>query len=238
MDRPRPASRLHWLAALAIGAVVPALAVLRLGSAPHLLAPVGGPLLAVGLMGMAMVVAATTGRASVGMALALATGIGLIQLARALGMPPLPHPLSTTLALGLASLSFAARGRLFARAYPRRGWVLSLAIVAGEGAMLLTAGSLPGWLLAALPAQWTSTAVQTALTGSGTRAAAAALLALAGTGVTTLLVAALLPRRWPYALMFTGWLVLSALVWHRPAPSVPHADLIAALQTAGRPPAD
>ncbi|MFZ4382969.1 MAG: hypothetical protein ACOYO0_13505, partial [Sandarakinorhabdus sp.] len=133
-----------------------------------------------------------------------------------------------------------ARGALFARAYPGRGWMIALFVVGGEAAMLATAttmpGVLPAWLLTLLPAQWASTSLQTALFGTGTRAAAAQLLALAGTGAVTLLVARLLPRRWPYALMFTAWLGLSALVWHAP-PAGPHPDAGSARQSAAWSPA-
>jgi hypothetical protein len=87
--------------------------------------------------------------------------------------------------------------------------------------------------LVLLPAQWASTAIQTALTGTGTRAAASALLALAGTAAATLLVARLWPRRWPYLVMFTTWLALSALVWMRPGPAMPRADLAVAAAPAG-----
>ena len=87
--------------------------------------------------------------------------------------------------------------------------------------MVLTAaampGALPGWLLALLPAQWASAAIQTTLTTSGAGVALSELIALAGTAAATLLVAALWPRRWPYLVMFTTWLGLSALVWHFPA---------------------
>jgi hypothetical protein len=225
-------SRVAWLAVLVAGAI-PALAMLRLADAPAVLPLVGGPVVALGLMGIGMIAAAAVGRWWVGVLLALIAGGGLIQLARALGMPPLPHPFSTGLAVIIASLSFAARGRLFARAYPRHGWLLALFVVAGEAAMLITASALPGWLLALLPAQWASTALQTAITGSGTRAASSALFALAGTAATTLVVAALLPRRWPYLLMFMAWIALSMLVWHRPAAPVPHADLATSVATAG-----
>jgi uncharacterized membrane protein YccC len=78
---------------------------------------------------------------------------------------------------------------------------------------------LPEWLLVLLPAQWANVAIQTALTGTGTLAASAVLLALAGTAAATLLVARLWPRRWPYLIMFTVWLGLSTLVWHQPAPA-------------------
>ena len=162
------------------------------------------------------------------MLLAVLAGVGLILLARALGMPPLPQPFSTGLAVAIASMSFAARGTLFSRAVPRNGWLLALFVVAGEAAMLVTASYLPAWLLVLLPAQWASTAIQTALTGTGTRAASSALFALGGTAATTLVVVRLWPRRWPYALMFTAWLGLSALVWYRPGPPPPRVDLVLA----------
>ncbi len=204
-----------WLAAGLAGAVVPALAILLIET--ERLPLRHGPILALGLMGMGMIAAATAARFWVGVALALLTGVGLIGLAQALGMGALPHPLSTGLALLIASLSFAARGTLFTRAHPHHGWLIAVLVVSGEAATLLTAQWLPTWLLVLLPAQWASAAIQTAITGSGTRAAASVLVALAGTASTTLLVARLLPRRWPYALMFTAWLALSALVARHPA---------------------
>lgn len=224
-----------WLTVVLAGVAAPILAMLLLqgATAPAPLALVGGPILAVGLMGMGMIAAAAAGRLWVGLALALLAGVSLIQLARALGMPALPHPFSTGLAVTFASLSFAARGTLFARAMGKNGWLMALFVVAGEAAMLVSAAMLPAWLLTLLPAQWASTAIQTALTGTGTRAASSALFALAGTAATTLLVAFLWPRRWPYALMFMAWLGLSALVWHRPGPARPHADLAIAAAPAG-----
>jgi hypothetical protein len=208
-------------------------------SSPYGLAMLSGPILAVALMGIGMIAAAITGRLRAGVVLALLAGAGLVLAARLLGMA-LPHPFSTALALIIASFSFAARGALFARAYPGRGWMIALFVVGGEAAMLATATTMPGvlptWLLALLPAQWASTGIATALFGTGTRAAAAQLLALAGTGAVTLLVARLLPRRWPYALMFTAWLGLSALVWHAP-PAGPHPDAGSARQSAAWSPA-
>ena len=228
-----------WLAMVLAGVVAPALAMLMLmeAPAPAPLALVGGPILAVGLMGVGMIGAAAAGRLWVGVLLALLTGVGLIVLARALGLPSLPHPFSTGLAVIIASLSFAARGSLFARSAGDKGWWIAVFVVAGEAAMLLTTsaipGTLPNWLLVLLPAQWASTAIQTALTGTGTRAASSALFALAGTAAVTLLVARLWPRRWPYALMFTAWLGLSALVWSRPGPPMPRADLAVVTAPAG-----
>ncbi len=224
---------LAWLTVVLAGAVLPIAAMLLLRDAPAPLALIGGPILAVGLMGMGMIAAAAAGRLWIGLGLALLAGVGLILIARALGMPALPHPFSTGLAVIVASLSFAARGTLFARAMGRNGWLMALFVVAGEAAMLVSAAMLPAWLLTLLPAQWASTAIQTALTGTGTRAASSALFALAGTAATTLLVAFLWPRRWPYALMFTAWIGLSALVWHRPGPPMPRADLAIAAAPVG-----
>ncbi len=213
----------------------PALAMLALKDvpAPAPLALQGGPILALGLMGVGMIAAAAAGRFWLGLGLALLGGVGLIQLARLLGMPALPHPFSTGLALIIASLSFAARGALFAKAQGKAGVWVALFVVGGEAAILLSAALMPPWLLTLLPAQWATTAIQTALTGTGTRAAQSALIALAGTGAMTLIVTRLLPRRWPYALMFTTWLALSALVAQRPGPPPPHADLAIAAAPAG-----
>ena len=203
-------SRWAWLAALLAGVVAPAFAVLRVD--PMTLAAQSGPILAAGLMGVGMIAAAVAARFWVGVMLALATGVGLIALAQRMGMAPLAHPVSTGLALLVASISFAARGTLFTRAHPRHGWMIAMLVVGGEAATLLIAAWLPAWLLVLLPAQWASAAIATAVAGSGTRAALAVLVALAGTAATTLLVARLLPRKWPYAIMFTAWLALSALV--------------------------
>ncbi len=203
------------------------------------LAVIGGPILAVGLMGTGMIAAAAAGRLWIGVVIAVLTGAGLLLLALALGTPPLSHPLAIALAVIIASVSFAARGALFARSAADKGWLIAVFVVGGEAAMLLTASALPGalpdWLLALLPAQWASVAIQTALTGTGTRAASSTLIALAGTAAATLLVARLWPRRWPYLIMFTAWLGLSALVWHRPAPPMPRADLSLTATTVERP---
>ncbi len=231
MDNAAKSPALAWPVVVLAGAVLPAAAMLWLKDlpAPAPLALVGGPIFAVGLMGIGMIGTASAGRLRIGLPLVLLAGVGLILLARLLGMPSLPHPVSTGLAVIAASISFAARGSLFARALPGKGWLIALFVVAGEAAILVTAavmpGALPAWLLALLPAQWASTAIQTALTGTGTRAASSALFALAGTAATTLLVAWLWPRRWPYLLMFSAWLALSALVWHRPGPPPPAADM-------------
>lgn len=227
--RPAVWPFLAWSCAVLAGIAAPALAMVLLDApGPAALTLLSGPILAVGLMGMGMIASAAAGRLWIGAGLALLTGAGLIVFARALGMLPLEHPLSAGLAIAIASISFAARGALFARSALDKGWLIAVAVVAGEAAMLFTASAMPGvlpkWLLVLLPAQWASTAIQAGLTGAGTFAAGAALLALAGTAAATLLVARLWPRRWPYLIMFTAWLGLSALVWHWPAPPLPRTD--------------
>jgi hypothetical protein len=213
-------SRLAWLAAALAGVVAPVVAVTLLADAPPVV--VAGPILATGLMGAGMIGAAAARRFKTGIALAILTGAGLVLLGQALGMLPPAHLLATGLAIIIASLSFAARGALFARSLADKGWWMAVAVVAGEAAIVATAATrpaaLPDWLMVLLPAQWASTAIRTAVGGAGTLAAGASLLALAGTAAATLLVARLWPRRWPYAVMFTTWLALSALVWHHPAP--------------------
>ena len=241
LSHAQPLARpiLAWPTVAVAGVAAPTVAMLMLvdAPAPAPLALTGGPILAVGLMGVGMIAAAAAGRLWIGVLLALLTGAGLIALAHTLGMSPLPHPFSTGLAVIIASFSFAARGTLFARSAGEKGWWIAVFVVAGEAAILLTAsampGALPDWLLVLLPAQWASTAIQTALTGSGTRAASSALFALVGTAAATLLVARLWPRRWPYLVMFTAWLGLSALVWHQPGPPIPRADLAIAAAPAG-----
>ena len=214
--------------------MAPALAMIWLANArgPAPPAFAHGPVLAVGLMGAGMIAAAAAGRLRTGLVLALLTGAGLVAFARGLGLPPLPHPLSTGLAIIIAAVSFAARGALFARSAAARGWWIAVAVVAGEAAVLLTAAATPDawpdWLLALLPAQWASAAIQTALTGTGMHVASSELLALAGTAAATMLVARLWPRRWPYLIMFGAWLGLSALVYHRPAPLSPRTNAVMA----------
>lgn len=214
-DRPGTGG---WLTAALAGGVAPVAALLWLAGTPGGWPQVAGPLLAVSMMGAGMIGAATDGRLRVGVGLAAVTGAGLLVLARALGLAGGPDVLPAAFAILVASLSFAARGSLFARSGGARGWWIAVAVVAGEAAMLATAaampGSLPGWLLTLLPAQWASMGIGTALGGGGTLAAGAPLLALAGTAAATLLVARLWPARWPYLVMFTTWLALSALVWN------------------------
>ncbi|MEQ8773465.1 MAG: hypothetical protein RIC51_11610 [Erythrobacter sp.] len=207
---------LAWPCAALAGLVVPALAILLLADAAAPLASAGGPIFAVGLMGSGMIGAAAGGSLRFGVFLALATGAGLIILSLALGMSPPSYAASIGLAFVTAAISFAARGALFARSASEKGWIIALGVVGGEAAVVATAfaapGALPDWLLALLPAQWASTAIQTALAGTGMRAAIRPLVALAGTAAATLLVSSLWPRRWPYLVMFTTWIGVSALV--------------------------
>ncbi|TAD83409.1 MAG: hypothetical protein EAY70_02285 [Sphingomonadales bacterium] len=213
-SQDQPAFRLSpgWLAAALAGSVAPAGVLALAGDAR-----VMGPVFAVGMMGAGMIAAAVAGRSRVGVMVALLNGAALVLLAWALGLPAIRDPLAAVLAAILASVSFAVRGELFARSAAPRGWWVALAVVAGEAAVLLTAiampGVWPGWVLALLPAQWATLALRSALTGTGTQVAGAALIALAGTAAATALVIRLWPRRWTYLVMFTTWLGLSALVW-------------------------
>lgn len=228
LEQPRVRPTVPWIIVSLAGVIVPAFALLLLvgtPTAPAMLALAAGPVLAIGLMGTGMIAAATDGRLWVGVLLALLSGMVLIVVARTLGLLPLPDPVAATLALVIASISFAARGALFARSAAERGWWIAVAVVAGEAAIVVTAwakpDALPQWLLALLPAQWATTAIQMAISGPGIREAVPALVALVGTAATTLLVAMLWPRRWPYLLMFSAWLGLSALVYHASAPPEP-----------------
>jgi hypothetical protein len=172
------------------------------------------------MMSVGMIAAAAAGRMQNGVVLALAAGAGLMLFAQTLGVTPQPDPIAAGMALTAASISFAARGILFARSAGDKGWWIAVAVVAGEAAVLFTAAAapdaLPSWLLALLPAQWASAAISAALSGPVLGTALWELVALAGTAAATLLVAALWPRRWPYLVMFGTWVGLSVLVWHRP----------------------
>lgn len=222
--RPKGSPVLAWLCAGSIGVAAPVAALLLLAGegGPAATDTLGGPILAVGLMGVGMIGAAAAGSLRTGVALALMTGAGLLLLGSLLGITSLPQPLATALAMCVASISFAVRGALFARSAADKGWWIALFVVAGEVAILATAfalpGALPDWLLALLPAQWASVSIRTSLGGAPLLAAGAPLAALAGTAAATHLVARLWPRRWPYLVMFTAWLGFSALVWHYPVP--------------------
>lgn len=211
-----------WLAALIAGFVAPAAAMAMLaetrfgGGLPDL----AGTILAVALMGAGMIAAAAAGRLGPGVGLALVCATALLLGALGLGLSLPAHPLATGLAFAIASISFAARGALFARSARDKGWWIAAGVIAGEAAVVFTAlaqpDALPGWLLALLPAQWASAAIAAALTGTMPEAAIWELFALTATAAATLLVARLWPRRWPYIIMFTMWIGVSVLVLHRP----------------------
>lgn len=209
-DRPLWA----WLTVALAGAIAPAGALVMTAD-PRAV----GTIVAIGIMGAGMIAAAAAGRFAVGVLVALLAGAGLAVLGLALGSPPLHAPAGVALAAIIASVSFAARGSLFACSTGARGWWIAVAVVAGEAAVVLTAaampGAWPGWVLALLPAQWASLALTAGLTGTGAELASIALFALGATAAATLLVARLWPRRWPYLIMFTTWLGVSALVWER-----------------------
>lgn len=217
---------LAWLSVFLAGIAVPAAALLVLldGAADIPLILVAAPILAIGLMGAGMISAAAAGRFWIGVLLSVMTGTGLLLLASTLAVPAVADPVSIGLVFLIASISFAARGALFAKSAAGKGWWIAIFVVGGEAAILITAsvepGALPDWLLVLLPAQWANIAIQTVLSGAGMFAPSSALLALGGTAMATLLVAHLWPRRWPYLIMFTVWLGFSALVWYRPAPPI------------------
>jgi len=211
-----------WLCAALAGLILPATAMLVLANEPagSPVAPEAAPLLAIGLMGAGMIGAAISGRFTMGVGIALIAGTILLLIAVSIETPDPAFAGSIALAYVIASISFAARGALFARSAGARGWWVALFVVSGEAAILITALAqpdvLPRWLLVLLPAQWTNMAIEAAFAGRGILTASSALIALAGTAAATLMVARLLPRRWPYLIMFTTWLALSALVWHWP----------------------
>ena len=210
-----PASQPSSLAGLAAAAIVgitlPAAGVVWLTSAPP------APLLALGMMGAAMIGAAALGRLRAGVVLSLAAVAGLMVIASVAGLRvSAAHLPALACVAAVGATSFAIRGALFARSAAPRGWWVALAVVAGEAAMLATAASrpdaLPSAVLALLPAQWVSTALAAAMARGAV--AVPQLIALAGTAAATGLVIAQWPRRWTYGVMFSVWIGLSALVWH------------------------
>ncbi|MEI6419430.1 MAG: ABC transporter permease, partial [Sphingomonadales bacterium] len=175
----------------------------------------------------------------------LLAGALLLQFvaARALGMPGLPHPFSTVLALAVTSLCFLCLGALIGMCAPNVPAVqalgqcifLPMLIIGGVAVPL---ASLPEWALPLsnlLPGRHAVVAIQTAVTGTGTRAAAFELLALLGHGALALAAAVLLfrwepaaplrlGRRWAgLALLAAAWLALSGLAIQRqrPVPALP-----------------
>ncbi len=228
-DGPLARAAPAWFTTAFAGIALPILILLALSIASSPLAPAGGPVFTLGLMGVGIIAASTAGKFWIGVTLALLNAAFLLALALALGMPAPVHLSAIGLAMVIASGSFAARGFLFSKTLSEKGWLMALFVVAGEASVLLIVSTLPGllpaWFLALLPAQWANVAIQSALTGTGTLAALPELIALAGTAATTLLAARLWTRRWPYLLMFTTWLSLSALVYFWPGPTTPTPDL-------------
>ena len=211
-----------WSVSAGVGLVIPAIALVLLanGSA-HGHASTTPPVIAIAMMAGGMIAGAADGRFWFGTVMAALNGIALAALATILGALSLAYVIVVVIAIPFASVSFAARGALFARSGGARGWWIALFVVAGEAAIVLTAladpNALPAWLLALLPAQWASIAVGAAFDECGELLAMAPLIALAGTGAATMFVVALWPKRWTYAVMFTTWLAMSALVYHQHA---------------------
>ncbi|MEO1576448.1 MAG: hypothetical protein AAFU65_15990 [Pseudomonadota bacterium] len=83
-----------WTAAVITGVAIPVLALMALSARGSGISLAGGPVLTLGLMGVGIIAAATSGRFWVGVLLALLSAVCLIVLARALGMSALAHPLS------------------------------------------------------------------------------------------------------------------------------------------------
>jgi hypothetical protein len=184
---------------------------------------------------------------------ALLAGALLLQhwAARALGMPPLPHPASTILALMTAGLCFLCLGALIGNLAPNVPAVQALGqciflpmLILGGVAVPLA--SLPDWALPwsnLLPGRHAVVAIQTAVTGTGTQAAEFELLALVGHGLLALLAAVLLfrwepaplrlgRRGWGLVPLIALWLALVAVA-HGHQRSVPTApDAASASQAA------
>lgn len=154
------------------------------------------------------------------------TGVALIALhllMRALDMPALPHPVSTTLALVVSASATAALGLLIGHALAdptrtRRGHQDLFALL-----FLLVL--LPAAFPMLAPGNWAEAAIQTALTGTGTRAAASPLIALAALGLAAHLALRWPRARWPLITLGLAWAGTGLLVWQRPAPPPPRADL-------------
>ena len=183
----------------------------------------------------------------------LLAGALLLQhwAARALGMPSLPHPVSTVLALMAAGLCFLCLGALIGNLAPNVPAVQALGqciflpmLILGGVAVPLA--SLPDWALPfsnLLPGRHAVVSIQTAVTGTGTQAAGFELLALAGHGLLALLAAVLLfrwepaarlrpgRRGWVLLLLIALWLALVAVA-HGRQRSIPAAPDIA---SAGQP---
>lgn len=212
-ERSEAAPAYTWVVIALASLVLPAIAL-------SLFAETTGsvPFISIGLMGAGIIGAAVAGRFWVGVLLAGAAAVALIAYAHAIGAPYPAQWTAMGLAVLVASVSFAIRGALFARSAQDKGWLIALFVVAGEAAILITAAlrpdDLPFWLLALLPAQWTNASLELALTIGNLSGAVAPLTALAGTAAATAFVARLWPRRWPYIIMFSTWIALSALVYH------------------------
>ncbi len=163
--------------------------------------------------------------------------------ARALGMPALPHPVSTTLALIVASLCFLCIGALIGSlvgnvpAVQALGQCIFLPMLI-IGGVAVPLASLPDWALPLsnlLPGRHAVVAIQTAVTGTGTRAAGFELVMLAGHGALALVAAVILfrwepggrvqigRRGWWLALVAAAWLALAGLAHSRarPVPAPP-----------------
>ena len=176
---------------------------------------------------------------------ALLAGALVLQhwAARGLGMPALPHPGSTILALAAASLCFLCIGALIGNLAPNvpavqaLGQCLFLPMLM-IGGVAVPLASLPSWALSLsnlLPGRHAVVAIQTAVTGTGTAAAGFELLALAGHGLIAVLAAVILfrwepgarerpgRRGWWLLPLLGAWLTISVAADRltRPVPALP-----------------
>ncbi len=203
----------------------------------------GARFLALAAMGAGMVGAAAARRWLVPLIVVLLALLLLHWSARLAGMPMLAHPVSTTLALVVSGLCFMGLGALIKQIMPDQAVKIALVAVSAEAAMggiLWPLPELPSALQALAhlsPVRWSVVAIQTALTGTGTRAAASELIALGGLGVLALLAAWLWQRTWAKAALLIGWLALAGLSWQRPGPLPPQPDM-AVVTLAPLPPDD
>lgn len=155
----------------------------------------------------------------------LLTGLALFaahHLARSLGQPPLSHPASTTMALIATAFCMASLGLLVGHLARAPRFAL---FVAAQLLLIMVLAMF--WLYLPLaPAAWSRLAVQTAVTGTGTRAAASALAALVGLGIAAIFAMRLQQRPIAVLLVIISWLVLGLYNVQRPGPALPRSDMV------------
>lgn len=189
--------------------------------------------LSVGLIGGAVQIAAASrsGKPRLGVMLLsrlVLVGTAMLAghwLARSLGMPPLSHPASTTMALMVSALCWTSLGLLIGRNAQSESRAAVIALL--FAGVIFWLQFVPAIVPAAAisPAAWARLAIQTAVTGTGTRAVASELGALAGLALLALLALRFASARIRLPIVGVGCLILAALVWQRPGPPLPAADM-------------